>query len=74
MNIGQAFNAMQNPQGYVMQQVVQSMIRENPTQWQKAKELIDGKSYKQSVSELRKLYKSQGMDLDNIAKQWGIKI
>ena len=33
-----------------------------------------GKNRREQVSALRKLYKERGMDLDNVAKQWGIQI
>lgn len=34
MDIAQAMNAMQNPQGMLMQYAVQGMIAQHPTEWQ----------------------------------------
>lgn len=74
MDMFQAMNAMQNPQGTMMQYAMQGMIAQHPEQWQQAQNMFNGKDYKQQISELKKLYKSKGMDLDAVAKQWGITL
>lgn len=74
MDMFQAMNAMQNPQGIMMQYAMQGMIAQHPEQWQQAQSMFNGKDHKQQISELKKLYKSKGMDLDAVAKQWGITL
>lgn len=70
MDMMQAMKVMQNPQQYVMEQ----LAKQNPGIMQQCQSMFTGKSHKQQVSVLRQLYKSKGMDLDTVAKQWGIKL
>lgn len=75
MNAFRAMDAMQNPQAYIMQQKMQAMIKQNPEQWKAAQEMFGGdKSRKQKIKELRKLYESKGMDLGQMAAQYGIAL
>lgn len=74
MDMFQAMNAIQNPQGIMMQYAMQGMIAQHPDTWQKAQEQFNGKDHNTQVQQLRELYKSKGMDLDSVAKQWGIQI
>ena len=74
MDIAQAMNAMQNPQGMLMQYAVQGMIAQHPDEWQKCQQMFAGKNRKQQISELRKLYKEHGMDLDATARQYGVQL
>ena len=67
-------DALQNPQGYVTQQMFQQMVRENPDKWNQAQRMFTGKTHRQQVAELRKLYQSKGMDLDAVAKQYGVQL
>lgn len=66
--------AMSNPQAYIIQSFAKQMITENPSVWQQCQAMFSGKSHKDQVIALRKLYKSKGMDLDNIAKQYGVQL
>lgn len=72
--MGQMGNMMTNPQGFVMQQAMQNMIRENPQQWGQVQNMFNGKSQQEQMSALQELYKSKGLDLNATAKQWGIQI
>lgn len=74
MDMFQAVNAMQNPQGTMMQYAMQGIIAQHPDMWQKAQEQFNGKNHDEQVNQLRELYKSKGMNLDAVAKQWGIQI
>lgn len=74
VTVTQMFQMMNNPQGMLNQQVMQQLISENPQIWQSAQKMLQGKSHKQQVSELRRLYQSKGMNLDTVAKQYGISI
>lgn len=70
----QMLGALQNPQGYINQQMVQQLIKENPGAWQQVQNMFKGKSHKQQVSMLRELYKKSGLDLDAIATQYGVAL
>lgn len=74
MDMYQAMNAIQNPQGVLLQHVMQSMIAQHPEQWQQTQQMFNGKSKSEQVELLRKLYKDRGMDLDAVAKQYGVQI
>jgi len=74
MDVYQAMNAVQNPQAALMQYVMQGMIAQHPEQWQQAQEMFAGKSKSEQLKVLRKIYKDRGMDLDAVAKQYGVKI
>lgn len=74
MDIAQAMGAMQNPQSTLMQYAVQGMIAQHPTEWQKCQQMFAGKNRRQQISELRKLYKEHGMDLDATARQYGVQL
>lgn len=74
MDMFQAMNAMQNPQGALLQYAMQGMIAQHPEQWQQTQQMFAGKSKSEQLKALRKLYKEKGMDLDSVAKQYGVQI
>ena len=74
MDMFQAMSAMQNPQGALLQYAMQSMIAQHPEQWQQTQQMFAGKSKSEQLKVLRKLYKEKGMDLDSVAKQYGVQI
>ena len=74
MDMYQAMNAMQNPQGTLMQYAMQGMIAQHPEQWQQTQQMFAGKTKSEQLKALRKLYKEKGMDLDSVAKQYGVQI
>lgn len=74
MDVYQAMNAVQNPQAALIQYAMQGMIAQHPEQWQQAQEMFTGKSKSEQLKTLRKLYKDRGMDLDTVAKQYGVNI
>ena len=74
MDILKAMSAMQNPQGVVLQYAIQGMIAQHPNEWQQAQDMFAGKSKSEQLKTLRKLYKEKGMDLDAVAKQYGVQI
>lgn len=74
MNMTQMMSMMQNPQQFAMAQMMQQMVRENPDKWQQAQQLLNGKSQKQQVTALEKLYKERGMDLRETAARFGIAL
>lgn len=74
MDMYQAMSAMQNPQGTMMNYMMQGMIAQHPDIWQECQNKFSGKTRRQQVSALRELYKSKGMDLDAVARQYGVRI
>lgn len=74
MNMTSFMQAMSNPQAYVMNQFASQMIKEHPAEWQQCQKMFEGKNHKQQVSELRRLYASKGMNLDTVAKQYGVQL
>lgn len=74
MDMFKAMNAVQNPQATIMQYAMQGMIAQHPEQWQQAQQMFAGKTKSEQLKTLRKLYKERGMDLDVVAKQYGVQI
>ena len=74
MDVFQAMNAMQNPQATLMQYAMQGMIAQHSEQWQQTQQMFAGKTKAEQLKALRKLYKERGMDLDVVAKQYGVQI
>lgn len=74
MNLLNMMGAMQNPQGALLQYAMQGMIAEHPAEWQKTQEMFSGKSRNEQLKNLRKLYKDKGMNLDMIARQYGVQL
>ena len=57
-----------------MQYAMQGMIAQHADVWKQAQEQFNGKDHNAQINQLRELYKSKGMDLDMVAKQWGIQL
>lgn len=74
MDMFKAMGAMRNPQGYVMQRAMESMVRQNPDAWKAAQEKYGNMSRADMLKALRKEYRRQGQDLDAIARQYGIPL
>lgn len=70
MNLTSMLAMARNPQAYIIQQLMQ----ENPQVVQQCQQMFQGKSRKEQLNELRKLYKSKGMDLNAMARQYGVRI
>lgn len=73
-NFSQMMQMLQNPQQVLSEQMAAQLIRENPKQWQQAQGMFANKSHEQQVAALRELYKSRGMNLDAVAKQYGVQL
>ena len=78
MNMFQMMNAMQNPQGYisqqVMQQAMQQMVNENPKVWQATLDKYGNMDKKKVIAALKKEYAGQGQNLEQVAAQLGIQL
>lgn len=73
-NFSQMMQMLQNPQQVLSEQMAAQLIRENPQQWQQAQGMFANKNHEQQVAALRELYKSRGMNLDAVAKQYGVQL
>ena len=73
-NFSQMMQMLQNPQKVLSEQMAAQLIRENPQQWQQAQNMFANKNHEQQVAALRELYKSKGMNLDAVAKQYGVQL
>ena len=74
MDMFKAMNAVQNPQATIIQYAMQGMIAQHPEQWQQAQQMFAGKTKSEQLKALRKLYRERGMDLDAVARQYGVQI
>lgn len=73
-NMTQMMGLLQNPQQVLSEQMAAQLVRENPKQWQQAQQMFNGLNHEQQVQALRDLYKQKGMDLDTMAKQYGVQL
>ena len=73
-NLSSMMQLLQNPQQVLSEQMAAQLIRENPRQWQQAQGMFANKNHEQQVAALRDLYKSKGMNLDAVAKQYGVQL
>lgn len=73
-NLSSMMQLLQNPQQVLSEQMAAQLIRENPKQWQQAQGMFANKNHEQQVAALRELYKSKGMNLDAVAKQYGVQL
>lgn len=74
MSFTDMMQAMSNPQGYIFNMFAEQIIKEHPTEWEQAQSMLQGKSRKQQIAELSKLYKSRGMNLEQTARQYGVNL
>jgi len=74
MDISKVMRAIQDPQATMFQYAMQGMIAQHPEEWQQAQQMFAGKSKQEQLETLRKLYSEKGMDLDAVAKQYGVQL
>ena len=73
-NLSSMMQLLQNPQQVLSEQMAAQLIRENPKQWQQAQGMFANKNHEQQVAALRDLYRSKGMNLEAVAKQYGVQL
>ena len=73
-NLSSMMQLLQSPQQVLSEQMAAQLIRENPKQWQQAQGMFANKNHEQQVAALRELYKSKGMNLEAVAKQYGVQL
>lgn len=74
MNPFQALKLIQNPLGAMQQQMLQQMQQTNPQKFQQVKAMLDGKSPDQQREMFMNLAKERGIDVNQFASQFGIKL
>ena len=77
MNPFQAMQMFSNPQQLINQQLqsrMNQMAQQNPQAFQKMKEMTDGKSEADMKQIAINLAKQRGVDINQFASQFGIKL
>ena len=74
MNPFQALKFMQNPLGAMQQQMLEKMQKSNPQKFQQVKDMLNGKSPEQQKEMFMNLAKERGIDVNQFASQFGIKL
>ena len=74
MNPFQALKFMQNPLGAMQQQMLQRMQQSNPQKFAQIQQMLSGKSDAQMKEMFTNLAKERGIDINQFANQFGIKI
>lgn len=77
MNPFQAMQMFSNPQQLINQQLqsrMNQMAQQNPQAFQKMKEMTDGKSEADMKQIAMNLAKQRGVDINQFANQFGIKL
>lgn len=74
INPFQAMKAMQNPMNFLQQQVMEKFKNQNPQMYNQVQEMIKGKSEPQLKEMAQNIAKERGINLNEFASQFGIKI
>ena len=74
MNPFQALKFIQNPLGAMQQQMLQKMQAQNPQKFNQVMQMISGKSDAQQKEMFQNLAKERGIDVNQFASQFGIKL
>lgn len=72
--IGQMQRFMQNPMSAVQNQMLQKMQRQNPQMFQNVQQMISGKSEAQLKTMAENIAKDRGLNLNEVAGQFGIRL
>lgn len=74
MNPFQALKFMTNPIGTMQQQMLQRMQQSNPQKFAEIQKMLNGKSEAQQKEMFTNLAKERGIDINQFANQFGIKL
>lgn len=74
VNPFQAMKAMQNPMGMIQQQMMMKFQKQNPQMFQQVQQMVNGKSEEQLKEIAQNIAKERGIDLNQFANQFGIKM
>ena len=68
------FQMMGNPMQMMEQQVERQMQQSNPQLYEKVRQMMEGKSPQEMQSVVMNVAKERGVDLNQFASQFGIKL
>ena len=74
MNPFQALKLIQNPLGAMQQQMLSKMQAQNPQKFNQIMQMLNGKSEAQQKEMFKNLAKERGIDINQFASQFGIKL
>lgn len=74
INPFQAMKAMKNPMNFLQQQMMEKFKNQNPQMFNQVQEMIKGKSEPQLKEMAQNIAKERGINLNEFANQFGIKI
>lgn len=74
INPFQAMKAVQNPMGMIQQQMMMKFQKQNPQMFQQVQQMVSGKSDEQLKEMAQNIAKERGIDLNQFASQFGIKM
>lgn len=74
MNPFQALKFLQNPLGAMQQQMLEKMQKSNPQKFAQIQQMINGKTEEQQKEMFTNIAKERGIDINQFASQFGIKL
>ena len=74
INPFQAMKAVNNPMGFIQQQMLEKMKNQNPQMFNQVQQMINGKNETELKQMAQNIAKERGIDLNSFANQFGIKL
>lgn len=74
VNPFQAMKAMQNPMNFLQQQMMEKFKNQNPQKFNQIQQMVNGKNEQQLKEMAQNIAKERGIDLNQFASQFGIKM
>ena len=74
INPFQAMKTVQNPIGMIQQQMMMKFQKQNPQMFQQVQQMVNGKSEQQLKEMAQNIAKERGIDLNQFASNFGIKL
>ncbi len=74
INPFQAMKAMQNPMNLLQQQMMEKFKNQNPQKFNQIQQMVSGKNEQQLKEMAQNIAKERGIDLNQFASQFGIKM
>ena len=74
INPFQAMKAVNNPMGFIQQQMLEKMKNQNPQMFNQVQQMISGKNETELKQMAQNIAKERGIDLGSFANQFGIQL
>ena len=74
INPFQAMQVAQNPMGILQKQMMERFRNQNPQMFQQVQQMVNGKSEQQLKVMAQNIAKERGIDLNQFAHNFGIKL